>query len=370
MSFPALAERTTLLLNSKFKRIWELTRQLKNPINLGVGEPNFDVPEPLKEAAIQAIRDGRNGYTLPAGIQELKTKINTRLDRETGRQKEAFVACGTNGALTLALQTLVNPGDEVIIFDPYFVAYPQLVHLVEGRTIFIETYPEFQPDPDRVAAAITPRTKAIILCSPGNPTGIVTASERVKALAELADRRGLWLISDEIYASFVYGEDAFVSPARYGENVIVCSSFSKTHAMTGWRLGYAYGPAPVIQAMVAVQQATFVCAPHMAQVAGVAAWDYPMTKYVDEYRKKRDWLLRELDPRYEIVKPGGAFYLFPRVPTGTGTQLAEAAIGEQLVIMPGNVFSQHDTHFRISYGVDDLVLEQGVAILNRLAKRG
>jgi aspartate/methionine/tyrosine aminotransferase len=370
MSHPPLADRTTLLLNSKFKRIWEMSRQLKNPLNLGVGEPNFDVPDPLKEVAIQAIRDGRNGYTLPAGIPELRTKIKSRLDQETGRQHEAFVACGTNGALTLALQTILNPGDEVIVFDPYFVAYPQLVSLAEGRSVLIETYPDFQPDPDRVAAAITPRTKGIILCSPGNPTGIVTEPERVKALAELADRRGIWLISDEIYASFIYEAGQFVSPARFAEHVIICSSFSKTHAMTGWRLGYAYGPAAVIQAMIAVQQVTFVCAPHMAQVAGVAAWDYPMTEYVNEYRRKRDWLLHNLDARYEVVKPGGAFYFFPKVPAGTGTALAEAAVAEQLVIMPGNVFSQRDTHFRLSYGVDDAVLEQGVAILNRLATRG
>jgi aspartate aminotransferase/aminotransferase len=370
MPTPPLANRTTLLLNSKFKRIWEMSRQLKNPINLGVGEPNFDVPDALKEVAIQAIRDGRNGYTLPWGIPELRAKIKARLDPETGRtQHDAFVACGTNGALTLALQTILNPGDEVIVFDPYFVAYPQLIHLAEGRTIFVETYPDFQPDPERVTAAITPRTRGIILCSPGNPTGIVAERERVKALAELADRRGIWLISDEIYAAFVYEPGAFVSPARFGENVIVCSSFSKTHAMTGWRLGYAYGPAAVIQAMVAVQQVTYVCAPHMAQVAGVAAWDYPMTEYVDEYRRKRDWLLQNLDPRYEVVKPGGAFYVFPKVPTGTGTSLAEAAIPERLVLMPGNVFSQRDSHFRLSYGVDDAVLEEGVAIMNRLVGR-
>lgn len=363
--FPSLADRTRPFLNSNFKRIFELSRQLKDPVNLGMGQPHFDVPDELKEVAIQSIRDGFNGYTLPSGTPDLRAKIKQSLDQQTGRNDEVVITCGTLGALTLALPAILNPGDEIILFDPYFVAYPQLA-VLNGVTVrYVPTYPDFQPDPEKVQAALTSRTKAIMLCTPGNPTGVVAERARVKALAELADRHGIWLISDEIYSSFVY-DNSFTRPACFGKNVIVCSSFSKTHGMTGWRLGYAYGPAPVIQAMTALQQATFVCAPSNAQAAGLAAWDFPMEGYVRDYQKKRDWALSHLDPRYQVVNPGGAFYLFPRCPKGTGSELAEAAIQHNLVIMPGMVFSQQDTHFRISFAVDDATLEKGINILNRL----
>lgn len=367
MTHPPLADRTVPFLQSSFKRIFELSRQLKNPINLGIGQPDFDVPDELKEVAIQAIRSGPNGYTLPSGVPELRARIKQSLDQKTGRIDEVVITCGTMGAVTLALQAILNYGDELLLFDPYFVAYPQLATLLGAQARFISTYPDFQPDPDAVAAAITPRTKAIILCSPGNPTGVVAERERVKALAELADRKGIWLISDEIYSSFVY-DDSFVSPAHFAKNVLICSSFSKTHGMPGWRLGYAYGPSSLIHAIIAMQQSTFVCAPTMAQAAGIAAWDYPMTSYVQNYQRKRDWVLQNLDSRYEVVKPEGAFYLFPQCTKGTGTQLAEAAIQHELVVMPGMVFSQQDTHFRISYGVPDEALQRGIGILNRLAE--
>jgi aspartate aminotransferase/aminotransferase len=373
MSLPALAERTEPFLHSSFKRIFELSRQLKNPINLGIGAPHFDVPDPIKEVAIKAIREGHNSYSLPSGIPELRQSIKRSLNQRFGlspdaSNKDAFITCGTNGALTLALQSMLNSGDEIIIFDPYFVVYPQLTSLVGGRPVLLETYPDFQPDPERVAAAITPRTKAILLCSPGNPTGVVTQPERVRALAKLADQRGVLLISDEIYSTFVY-DDSFTSPAQFADNVLICSSFSKTHAMPGWRLGYAYGPAHLIQAMIAIQQSTFVCAPSMAQVAGVAAWDFPMKEYVADYQHKRDWCLAHLDPRYQVVVPEGAFYLFPKTPWGTGTEFAEAAVKHGLVIMPGMVFSRRDTHFRLSYGVDERILERGVEILNQITSR-
>lgn len=363
--YPSLADRTTPFLNSNFKRIFELSRQLKHPVNLGVGQPDFDVPDDLKKVAMEAIRTGPNGYTLPSGTPELRSTIKETLIQQSQVPGEVVITCGTLGALTLAIQAILNPGDELLILDPYFVAYPQLAGLMNASARFVSTYPNFQPDPDAVKAAITPRTKAIILCSPGNPTGVVAQRDRVKALAELADQYNIWLISDEIYSSFVYDE-SFISPIRFGKNVIVCSSFSKTHAMTGWRLGYAYGPASLIHAMIALQQATFVCAPSMAQAAGLAAWNYSMSRYVETYERKRDWLLKNLDSRYEVVKPEGAFYLFPKCPKGTATELVESAIKHELVIMPGMVFSQRDSHFRISYAVDDATLERGVEILNRL----
>jgi aspartate/methionine/tyrosine aminotransferase len=369
MPLPPLAERTEPFVKSSFKRIFELSDRLPNPINLGVGQPHFDVPIPLIESAVRALLSGKNRYTQAIGIPELRHKIKSDLDGRYGKQHDVIITCGTNGALTLALQALLDPGDELIVFDPYFVVYPQLARLVGAQVRMIDTYPDFQPDPDRVAAAVTPLTKALILCSPGNPTGVVVERDRAAALAELADRQGILLISDEIYSTFVY-DDSFTSPAAHGENVLVCSSFSKTHGMTGWRLGYAYGPPSLITAMAGLQQATFVCAPSMAQPVGIAAWDYPMDSYISDYKAKRDRLLDRLDPRYRAVKPSGAFYLFPQVPWGTASSFAETALGRRLVVMPGMVFSRSDTHFRISYGVEDKVLDEGIAILNELAAGG
>lgn len=363
---PSIASRTELLARNPFRHIAEKARFLENPINLGMGQPDFDVPEELKAIAIDAMRSGHNGYSSAAGHPALREIIKTTLDVNARHpENDVVVTCGTLGALTLAMQAIINPGDEVILFDPYFLAYPHLVHLVSGTSRFLSTYPLFQPDPDLVLANITPRTKAIMLCSPSNPTGVVTSRDRVQALAELADRLGIWLISDEIYSTFLY-ESSFSSPIRFGENVIVCSSFSKTHGMTGWRLGYAYGPKVVIEAMMALQQATFVCAPTMAQHAGVAAWNYPMNRYVDAYRHKRDWLLNHLDPRYHVVKPEGAFYLFPQAPRGTGTEWAEQALAHKLIFMPGQVFSQQDTHFRLSYAASDESLARAAEVLNRM----
>ena len=174
------------------------------------------------------------------------------------------------------------------------------------------------------------------------------------------------LISDEIYRTFQY-DAPFVGPARFNENVLVIDGFSKSYGMTGWRLGFAHGPAALIQEMVKLQQFSFVCAPSIVQYAGVVAWDHDITHHVDAYRKKRDRIVAGLKDHYEIVKPEGAFYVYPRAPGGNGTAFVEEAIRNRVLIIPGKVFSRHDTHFRISYAVDDATLERGIEALRRLA---
>ena len=176
------------------------------------------------------------------------------------------------------------------------------------------------------------------------------------------------LISDEIYRSFCYDEP-FVSPAEFNEDVLVIDGFSKSHGMTGWRLGYAHGPRRVIAEMIKLQQFTFVCAPSVVQWAGVVAWDTDVSAYIDEYRSKRDRIIAGLKDRFEIVRPGGAFYVFPRVPWGSGSDFVTEAIRNSLLVIPGNVFSRQDTHFRISYAAEDRTIDRGVEILNRLARR-
>jgi aspartate/methionine/tyrosine aminotransferase len=266
----------------------------------------------------------------------------------------------------LALCCTVNPGDEVIVFDPYFVMYPHLITLAGGTTVYVDTYPDFSIDPDRVRAALTPRTKAILVNSPANPTGRLYSREVLRDLANLARERGVLLLSDEVYRVFCY-DQPFVSPAEFNEDVIVFDGFSKAYGMTGWRLGFAHGPRRLIEEMIKLQQFSFVCAPSMVQHAGVAAWDYDVSAIVADYRRKRDRIYEGLKDRYELVRPEGAFYAFPKAPHGSGSEFVAEAIRNNLLLIPGNVFSKRDSHFRLSYAADERTLERGIEILNRIA---
>jgi aspartate/methionine/tyrosine aminotransferase len=197
----------------------------------------------------------------------------------------------------------------------------------------------------------------------------VAGEEEVRGLAELAARRNVVLISDEIYRAFCY-DRPFVSPAQYNPQTLVIDGFSKTYAMPGWRLGFAHGPSAIIREMIKLQQYSFVCAPQPVQWAGAAAMDVDMTPQIEAYRRKRDRLVSALAGDYEVVRPGGAFYVFPKAPWGTGAEFVSQAIAKhQLLIIPGNVFSRRDTHFRISYAADDAVIERGIESLRKLARK-
>ena len=193
--------------------------------------------------------------------------------------------------------------------------YDSLSAVVGGKVVYLDTYPDFRIDLDRVADAITPRTKAIIFNSPANPTGVVAGEDEVRGLAELAARRNVVLISDEIYRAFCY-DRPFVSPAKYNPQTLVIDGFSKTYGMPGWRLGFAHGPSAIIQEMIKLQQYSFVCAPQPVQWAGAVAMDVDMTPQIEAYRRKRDLLVAGLADDYELVQPGGAFYAFPKAALG------------------------------------------------------
>jgi aspartate aminotransferase/aminotransferase len=356
---------------SGIRKVFDLAKSLKDPVNLSIGQPHFDVPEPIKKAAKAAIDAGQNGYTVTQGIPELREKLladaRARFPHLDHSERDVLVTSGTSGGLVLALFSIINPGDEVIATDPYFVSYPHMVTLTGGRIVPVDTYPDFRIDPDRVKAAITPRTKAIILCTPANPTGAVIEPAIQKALAELCRDRGLLLISDEIYRAFSYDAPAS-SPATFNENALIIEGFGKTYGITGWRLGWAHGPKRLINEMAKLQQFTFVCAPSMVQAAGIAALDYDASGIIADYRRKRDLIVNGLAECYEFAKPGGAFYLFPKTPWGTGTEFVAEAIRNNLLIIPGSVFSGRDTHFRLSYAASDDTLHRGIDILRRIAK--
>ncbi len=370
MSTHWIADRTKCFDSSGIRKVFDLAAKLADPINLSIGQPDFDVPEEARRAAIDAIQSGKNGYALTQGMPALRDKLQARVDRQYGHaDRELFVTCGTSGGLMLAMLTLVNPGDEVIVFDPCFVMYDALAGVCGAKVVHIDTYPDFRIPLDRVAAAITPRTKAIAFNSPTNPTGAVARREEVRGLAELAAERNVVLISDEIYREFCY-DGPFVSPAAFNPQTIVVDGFSKTYGMPGWRLGFAHGPSAIIREMLKLQQYSFVCAPHPFQLAGAAAMDIDMGQHITAYRRKRDLVVEGLKDYYELVSPGGAFYAFPRAPWGTATEFVTEAIEKhQLLIIPGNVFSKRDTHFRISYAAPDAVIERGIEVLRKMARR-
>jgi aspartate aminotransferase/aminotransferase len=363
-----IAERMQHIESSGIRKVFELARSLKDPVNLSIGQPDFDVPEPIKAAAHAAIERGANGYTVTQGIPELRARIHAEVQgRLRHPEREVFVTSGTSGGLLLALCCTVNPGDEVILFDPYFVMYPHLVTLAGGVSVYVDTYPDFDIDLDRVRAAITPRTKAIIVNSPANPTGRVLSRERLRDLALLARDRGVLLLSDEVYRVFCY-DAPFCSPAEFNEDVLVFDGFSKAYGMTGWRLGFAHGPRRLIEEMIKLQQFSFVCAPSIVQHAGIAAWDYDVSDIVAAYQRKRDKIYEGLKNRFELSRPEGAFYAFPKAPGGAASAFVTEAIRNNLLIIPGNVFSRRDTHFRLSYAADERTLDRGLEILNRLTR--
>jgi aspartate aminotransferase/aminotransferase len=353
---------------SGIRKAFDMAKSMKDPINLSIGLPDFDVPVPVKAAAMAAIEGGHNAYTVTQGIPELRGKLQAAVDEQLGHaDRQVLVTSGTSGGLLLGLCCVVNPGDEVIIFDPYFGMYRHLANLAGGVSVLVDTYPDFRLDAAKVEAALTPRTKCVVVNTPVNPTGIVATADELRALADLCRRRDILLISDEVYRAFCY-DHPFASPATWNEDVLVVDGFSKTYGMTGWRLGYAHGPARLIQEMAKLQQFSFVCAPSMAQYAGVVALDQDLTAQIDAYRRKRDMVVEALSEHFELALPAGAFYAFPRAPWGTGTEFVAEAIRRNLLIIPGNVFSRRDSHFRISYAVDDATLRRGLDILRQLAR--
>ena len=355
---------------SGIRKVFDLAARMKDPINLSIGLPDFDVPDAVKNAAIESIRAGQNRYTQTQGIAPLRERLRADLSKEIGRDVgEVLITSGVSGGLLLAILAVLDPGDEAIFLDPYFVMYKHLITMAGGRSAIVDSYPDFRFHADRVEAAVTSRTKLLILNSPSNPTGVVMTEAEVRAAVDLAKKHDLLILLDEIYEPFLYdAQRGLPSAAKLYENTIILRGFSKSHAMTGWRLGYAAGPVDVIAQMTKLQQYTFVCAPSPLQYAALKALDVPMDDAVAAYRRKRDIVFDGLSKRFELVKPQGAFYIFPKAPAQTtASEFVARAIENNVLIIPGNVFSERDTHFRISYATTDEKLRQGVEVLNALA---
>jgi len=339
------ATRVGKLIPSGIRRMFEIAYERKDVVNLSIGEPDFDVPDPVKQAAVEAIWSGRNRYTPTRGIPELRERLMAKLQAEGHRAEDVLVTAGATGALLVAMLALVDPGDEVLLFDPYFVAYPNVVILAGGVPRFVSTYPDFRPNLAALEKAVSPRCKAILLNSPNNPTGAVWTKDELQALVDFAEKHGLTIISDEVYELFAYDRE-FVSVGTLTDRALVINAFSKSAGMTGWRLGYVSGPADLLDDMALLQQYTHASLNSVAQFAALTALETPITDHVAELRRKRDYVRKRLSGAFELAPPEGAFYVFARAPGDDATAWAERCLEAGVLVIPGNTFSRRDTHFR------------------------
>lgn len=370
-----ISERAKKIDASGIRKVFELAakrrQEGKEIVDLSIGQPDFPVPERVKQAAIEAIKANKNSYTVTQGIDELRYKVKENIHKNISKEiEEVIITSGVSGGLVLALFATCQTGDEVIIIDPYFVMYKHLVNLTGATPIIIDSYPDFNLPLDKIKDAITERTCLIIINSPSNPTGCIYKEEQLKELAELAEKYNLVIISDEIYSKLCY-DNTPVSIGRFAPHrTIIIDGFSKSLAMTGWRVGWAAGPKEIIEQMAKLQQYTFVCAPSPFQYAAVEFENIELDNIVEEYKRRRNLIYEGLKEKFQPVRPEGGFYIFPRVPSSysSATEFCQKALEKGVLIIPGSVFSEHDTHFRISYARDLKTLERGVNLLNELAQ--
>jgi aspartate aminotransferase/aminotransferase len=363
----SISKRALKIESSGIRRVFDLAAKLDSPINLSIGQPCFDAPEVLRKAAISAIESNKNGYTQTQGIAPLREKIFEKYGvSSSSSDHNVFVTGGVSGGLLLSYLAVLDVGDEVLIPDPYFCMYRDLANLISAVPVCYDTYPDFIQSASRIEPLITPKTKALVVNTPANPTGYAMSEGELKEIVELAKRHNLWLIYDEIYEFYCYDQP---HPNAFGsyEKTIILNGFSKSHGVPGWRVGYAVGPRDVVDVMLKIQQYSFVCAPSMAQWGLVSGFDWDFSSTLVDYTKKRDYVYEELKNSYEVNKPGGAFYIFPKAPGGKGQEFVERCIKNSLLVVPGNVFSSKDSHFRISFSASMETLAKGVEVLKRLS---
>ncbi len=368
----AISNRCKNIDASGIRKVFDLAAKRRAEgaklIDFSIGQPDFNIPEPIKQAACLAIESDKNSYTVTQGIAELNAKVCQYYKHRFGFDPQAtLITSGVSGGLVLALLAMCEQGDEVIFVDPYFVMYKHLVTLAGASSVIVDGYPEFDKLPvDKIADAITQRTKIIIINSPSNPTGCIYPADQLQQIAKLAKRHNLLIISDEIYHQLCYDGDV-PSVVNYApEHTLLLDGFSKNLAMTGWRIGYAAGPKQLIEQMAKLQQYTFVCAPAPLQYAALAMDKCDISPIIEDYRNRRDLIYNGLREKFNVVKPSGGFYIFPQAPDGDAEAFCKRALEKDVLIIPGNVFSEKNTHFRISYARDIETLKEGIERLNRM----
>jgi aspartate aminotransferase len=371
-----IAPSMTLAIDAKAKKLKE---EGMDVLNFGAGEPDFNTPQVICDAAKKAIDEGHHKYTPVSGTMELRKAIAQYLEREYKVKYEPgdiVASCGAKHSLYNIFMALINPGDEVLIPVPYWVSYPEQIKLAGGIPVFVECSEadEFKLTPEALKAKITPKTKALILNSPSNPTGAVVGRKAMQGIAELALKHKFTVVSDEIYAKLIYGEEHVCFPSLSKEvaaQTILVNGMSKAYAMTGWRLGYAAGPANVMKAVADLQGQSTSNPAAIVQKAGVAALAMPnseIQKMVEVFKKRRDMIVDGLNaiPGVKCLKPAGAFYVFPnmkgllKVGRTNSLELSEYLLDKAKVALTPGVAFGAEGYMRMSYATSEKVILEGL----------
>jgi aspartate/methionine/tyrosine aminotransferase len=364
-----IAHRPESFRSEAFQEVFRKQRSILNPIDLSIGVPEELTPEHIKAAGIAAIHNNHTVYTPANGLHELREALAEKLANENHVKvdpENVTVVPGLTTGLFLAYMALLDPGDEIIVNDPYYPPYAHLASSIGAHTVIIPSLPNFQLDLKAIEKKISPKTRAIVINTPNNPSGAVYPESDLRKLAALAEKHDIYIISDEIYEYFVSVGTHFSIGSIY-KNTITMNGFSKAYAMTGWRVGYIAGPKEVIDAINQVQQYLVFSSSSIAQHAALTALKH-RRRILDIYRHKREFTLRRLnDMGYEVEGGQGAYYLFIPVPV-KDVEFTELAAQESLLILPGSAFSQTDNHVRISYGADLHTLVKGLDVLEKVSK--
>ena len=380
-----ISHRVAQIPPSGIRRFFDIAATMDDVISLGIGEPDFDSPPSIIEAGVESLRKGETHYTSNSGIEALRQAVANDLDQRYGQSydpdNEILITVGVSEALYLALTAVLNPGDEVIVPQPSFVAYVPEVVLAGGTPVVIDTCVEddFQVTAEQVKAAITPRTKALLIGYPNNPTGAIMSRERLGEIAQIVQQHNLVVISDEIYDKLVYGAEHVCFPSLPGmyPRTILLGGFSKSHAMTGWRVGYAAAPGELLGAMRKIHQYTIMSAPTTSQqaaLAGLRHAEKDMEAMIAEYDRRRKLIVGGLNQiGLTCFEPRGAFYAFPSIKaTGMGgDEFADRLLQEEKVaIVPGEAFGKAGRGFvRCSYATAYEKIEEALERMYRFMQR-
>jgi aminotransferase len=380
-----LSEKVVSIKPSGIRKFFDLLEQRKGVVSLTVGQPDFVTPWHIREAGIESLEQGKTYYTSNSGTLELRVEISRYLSRRFGLSydpaHEIVVTVGGSEAIDLAIRALVNPGDEVIIPMPSFVCYEPITLLADGVPVIIETKAEnaFKLTADELRAAITPRTKLLVLPYPNNPTGAIMTESDLAAIADVIRGTDIMVLSDEIYAELTYGRRhvSFASLPDMREHTIIVSGFSKAYAMTGWRLGYLCGPAELTSQMLKIHQFAVMCAPTTSQLAAVEAMragDEDIEMMAEEYNRRRRYIVNGLRSiGLDCFEPEGAFYVFPNIGCCgmTSEEFCQNLLDEENVaIVPGTAFgSCGDGFARISYAYSVKHITDALDRMERFVKR-
>ena len=360
-----LAPAAKAMRPSGIRKFFDLAADMPHCISLGVGEPDFKTPWSVRDAGIRSLELGRTKYTANSGLKELRGEICNYLQRRFDlhyKEENILVTVGGSEAIDLTIRAVVQPGDEVIIPEPCFVCYEPITQLTGGVPVHIATRAEdqFRLTADQLRAAITPRTKLLIFPYPNNPTGAVMSAAEMEEIAAVLRETNVLVLSDEIYSELTYGLDRHVSIASLpgmAERTVVVNGFSKSYAMTGWRLGYAAGPAPLVKVMTKIHQSCIMSAPTTSQYAAITALrqcDDQIEMMRDEYNRRRRYVVKALnDMGLTCFEPRGAFYVFPSIQISglTSSEFCEQLLREkEVAIIPGSAFgASGEGYARISY---------------------